>query len=193
VSGRPTGCGLRPGRRVPRSVRGAPRHQYHLPKRPEGRDEKYLLVGHKPTERGSPRSTRLGIQHERVPASYSSSRTEVENGGGPSARRLDPAIGQELAVWGFNLEPPPEFAPLPLATASGVTGALPEEQSSASPVPVEETASLPPAAASVPPPTPQNGLSNSPPTPVQQTQSLPLPAEVAESAHQARRRAPDHR
>ena len=132
--------------------------------------------------------TTLKVHPENAPSLYGRGLANLAKGdavGGSAdmttARRLDPAIGQELAIWGFNLEPPPEFAPLPLATASGVTGALPEEQSSASPVPVEETASLPPAAAAMPAPTPQNDLSNSPPTSVQETQPSPLSAEVAEA------------
>jgi tetratricopeptide (TPR) repeat protein len=96
-----------------------------------------------------------------------------------AARRLDPAIGEELAVWGFNLDPPPESVPLPLAAAPGVTSSL--SQSTASSAPAQETASLPPAAAPVPPPTPQNELNTTPPPPTQETASLPLPAEVAEA------------
>ena len=107
-----------------------------------------------------------------------------------AARRLDPAIVQELAALGVSPEAPAELTAL--SPAAGPASA-PAGGQSATPRPAAETASLPSAAAArapgappmertAAPPAPAPASSQSAtPQPAAEIASLPLPADVTEA------------
>ncbi len=106
------------------------------------------------------------------------------------ARRLDPAIAQELAALGVTPEASPELAAL---SPSAGPASAPADGQNATPQPARETASLPSAAAAVTagappmeqtaaPPAPAPGGQSATPRPAGETASLPSAATAAGAA-----------